>query len=1157
MSSKIGDKYRKFTDREHILEVPETYTGPMEKTDYNTFVFNDDGDKIIQKDIQIIPGLYKLFDEGVVNCRDHQVRMARDIEDGKENCIPVTNIEIAIEDNVVSMMNDGNGIDVVKHPEFDMWVPEMIFGHLRTSTNYNKNKKKIVGGKNGFGFKLVLIWSSWGKIETVDHVRGLKYVQEFENNLSVIHKPKITKTKRKPYTKVYFKPDFARLKLNGFDKDMMNMLKRRVYDIAAVTDKNVKVKYNNSIIPVKHFQQYIDLYIGTKSEKQRCYEKANERWEFAVTITPIDEFCQVSFVNGIFTKDGGKHVDYITDKIVRKLVNYIKKKKKITVKKSTIKEQIMLFLRCDIENPSFNSQTKDYLSTVSGKFGSTCDVSDKFIEKVAKLGIMDRACALTQVKELNQAKKTDGSKKSSIHGIPKLIDANYAGTKKSNLCTLILCEGDSAKAGIVSGLSNEDRNYIGIYPMRGKMLNVRGKSQTVVSKNKEITEIKKILGLKNGIEYTPEMVKTDLRYGKIVFMTDQDLDGIHIKGLGINLFDSLWKSLIYVPDFIGFMNTPILKARKGKQQIVFYNDGEYEQWKSNNDVKGWKIKYYKGLGTSTGEEFKEYFRNRKIVTFKCDSSKKEANELIAIDMAFNKERTVDRKKWLGAYNRKTFLDTNKNSITYDEFIKKELIHFSKYDCDRSIPNLMDGLKISQRKILFSAFKRNLVNEIKVAQFSGYVSEHSAYHHGEASLVTAIIAMAQDFVGSNNINIFEPKGQFGSRLAAGKDSAAGRYIFTNMSPITRLIFKPEDDMVLDYLDDDGTPVEPIYYAPIIPMTLVNGSVGIGTGFSTDIPSYNPVTIVKYIKGKINNVNVDDIEFKPFYRGFKGKIEKIDNTKYLFKGCYEILNKSNVRITELPVGVWTDSYKAYLETLINGDKVKYLKTYKCNSSKTEVDITVTFLPGVLEKIKSSGAAEYGCSKLEKLLKLYNTKTTTNMHLFNENEQLCKYNNVKDIIDHFIDVRKGIYVKRKEYQINKLRHDACILSNKARFITETLEDIIDLRKKNKQTVIELLKSREFDIIDEDQDYKYLVKMPMDSVTKENVEKLIRERDSKLRELEDLERKTCNELWIDDLTELEKYLLKQYNYVDDVNIKVKSSSNVKNKVVKKIKKKKLVVKK
>jgi DNA topoisomerase-2 len=458
------------------------------------------------------------------------------------------------------------------------------------------------------------------------------------------------------------------------------------------------------------------------------------------------------------------------------------------------------------------------MNTPSSKFGSKCDVSDKFIEKVAKMGVMDAALQLTEVKENKAAKKTDGSKSKSIRGIPKLTDANWAGTDKSKDCIIIFCEGDSAKAGIISGLSSEDRNIIGVYPMKGKILNVRGEPTKKIMENKEITEIKKILGLETGKKYESiQDVYKCLRYGKVLFMTDQDLDGSHIKGLGINLFQSEWPTLANIPGFIGFMNTPILKAHKGSVELNFYNDGEYNTWKEENDTKGWKIKYYKGLGTSTGKEFREYFEKKKLVGFERTEKSDDA-----IDMVFNKKRADDRKDWLKYYDREAYLDTSKTNVSYEEFIDRELIHFSKYDCDRSIPNLMDGLKISLRKILFSAFKKNLTTEIKVAQFSGYVSEHSGYHHGEASLNAAIVGMAQNFVGSNNINLFMPNGQFGTRLQGGKDSASERYIFTQLNMITRSIFPSSDDAILEYLNDDGLSVEPIYYAPIIPMVLVNGS-----------------------------------------------------------------------------------------------------------------------------------------------------------------------------------------------------------------------------------------------------------------------------------------------------------------------------------------------
>jgi len=1144
-SSTLSKQYQKKTDKEHILDNPDTYIGSVENVDSTIWLYNNE--KIITKSINYIPGLYKLFDEGVVNCRDHVIRMQQQKTSG--TAFQVNKIEINVDDDgTIHMLNDGNGIDVAKHPEYDLWIPEMIFGHLRTSTNYNKDEKKIVGGKNGFGFKLVLIWSLFGEIETVDHIRKLKYVQKFSNNLDNIEPPIITKCSAKPYTKVSFKPDYIRFGIPSLNDDMKQLFHKRVIDISAITPKNVKVKFNNELIPVKSFEQYIDLYIGTKTENVRVYENPNDRWEYCVALSPSHEFQHVSFVNGIHTSKGGKHIDYILNQITKKMVTFIEKKRKVTVNANTIKEQLFLFVRCDIENPAFDSQTKDYMNTPMSKFGSLCTISDKFIEKLAKMGVMDGACALTEVKENKVAKKSDGSKTRIIKGIPKLIDANWAGTSKSSECTIIFCEGDSAKAGIVSGLSSEDRNIIGIYPMKGKILNVRGEATKKIMENKEIIEIKKILGLEAKKEYDENNIKRTLRYGRVLFMTDQDLDGSHIKGLCINLFQSEWNSLSKISNFIGFMNTPILKAKKSNKTLLFYNDGEYNKWKKENDTTGWKIKYYKGLGTSTGSEFKEYFQNKKIVTFDysgdvCDN---------AIDKVFNKKRADDRKEWLSSYNRDLYLDTNNDTVTYNDFIDREMIHFSKYDCDRSIPNMMDGLKISLRKILYSAFKKNLTNEIKVAQFSGYVSEQSGYHHGEASLNAAIVGLAQNYVGSNNINLFDPNGQFGTRLQGGKDSASERYIYTQLNRITRSIFPNADDNILRYLDDDGTPVEPIFYAPIIPMVLVNGSKGIGTGFSTEILPYHVPKLVNYLKCRLNKTSVEGITFTPHYEGFNGRIQTIEKGKYLIVGKYAVLPDKRVRVTELPIGTWTDDYKQYLETLMEttdkkGKKITpIIKEYDDMSKSTNVDIIITFNEG-LSQILETNTVEHDCNGLEKLLKLYTTVSTSNMHMFDHKECLKKYDNVPDIIDDYFGPRLQMYDDRKKYQLETLLKELTVMNNKQRYIQEILDETLDLRRKSKDVILEMMKEKGYDIINEDSDFKYLLKMSMDSVSEESVEKIIKALTETQEKYDKLFDTSIQQLWLNDLEHFEsEYVL----YVDER--KKLNDSDSDSKVAKKIKKKK-----
>jgi DNA topoisomerase-2 len=1129
----IESQYQKLTDREHVLLKPGMYIGDIEYTDQTTYVRDPTTDTIVSREVKMNPGLLKIFDEVLINARDQVVRLTSRPTPSPH---PVTCISVDItDDGLITVTNDGEGVDVVKHTEHDMWVPEMIFGHLRSSANYGSDKR-IVGGLNGYGSKLAFIWSTDSSVETVDHTRGLKFKQSFGKNLESRGKPSVTKTKVKPYTTITFRPDYARFGVDmvgGLPAGIKSVFERRVYDIAAVTEKQVRVKYNGTALPVKTFEQYIDQYIGAKADAPRTYESGDERWEYAVALSPTEEFEQVSFVNGIYTSKGGKHVDYVVGQITRKLIAYIETKKKVKVKASTIKEQLMVFVRCDIVNPAFDSQTKDYLGTPSTKFGSSCTVSDKFIDKIAKMGVMEASLSLTQAKDNSKAAKdTDGVKKRTITGIPKLIDANLAGTDRSAECTLILCEGDSAKAGVVSGLSREDRARFGVYPLKGKLFNVRGEMAKRIGENKEITEMKKILGLENGKRYTADNVGGCLRYGKVLFMTDQDLDGSHIKGLGLNLFENQWNTLVRIPGFIGYMNTPILKAKKGSEVKQFYTDAEYELWRESVGAAvadTWKVKYFKGLGTSSAAEFKEYFKDQKIVTFSHSGDASSD----AIDMVFNKMRADDRKGWLESYDRELAMDLTKTSVSFEEFIGREMIHFSVYDNSRSLPNVMDGLKISLRKVIFAAFKKKLTTEIKVAQFTGYVSEHSGYHHGEASLNGAIVAMAQNFVGSNNINLFQGNGQFGTRLQGGSDSASERYIFTLLNTATRHIFPEADDEILTFLKDDGTPVEPIHYAPIIPMLLVNGSKGIGTGFSTEILSHDPRQIIQHLKTRLSG-GATPGTIKPHYQGFTGRIDDISApdapAKYLIRGKYEVVATDTVHVTELPVGYWTEDFKQYLESLqdTNGKKLfggkPAIREYADMSTDTVVDFTVKFQKGLLMKLQKetkdmseNPEVIHSVDGIEKLLKLTTTKYTTNMHAFDHKECLKRYSSIYDIVDDHYKVRLDLYGVRRQAMIVRLERELAIITNKVWYIEGTLDDTIDLRRKSKEEIRALLSS--FDTFG-DEDRKYLTQMPMSSVSKESVERLNAEKEKKQTEHDDVVNTQPPQMWLRELVALEAVL-------------------------------------
>ena len=1167
----IEEEYKKYTHHQHILEIPDTYVGSIDKTKDSFWLLNDKKDGMEWSEIEVIPALYKIFDEILVNAYDHFIRSKMNNAKNSDVLL-VKNIKVNInnETSEISVYNDGEGIPVDIHSEYKIYLPEMIFGNLLTSSNYNKNEKKITGGKNGYGAKLANIYSSRFTIETQDRIHKKKYFQVFEENMTQIKKPNVNSCyNKKGYTIISFIPDLKRFGIQKLTDDMIRLIERRTYDIAACTDNNVSVYFNDNLITYKSFEKYVDLYIGDKKETTRSFESVNDRWEIAATISPSDKFEHISFVNGISTGKGGKHVEYITNQIVNKLSEIIKKKTGVIVKKNFVKENLIVFVKSIIEDPSFDSQVKDTMTTPSSKFGSECKVSDKFIQKLSKCGIIEKAVSLTNLKDNKSMSKTDGKKRNTLRGIPKLDDANFAGSNKSREACLILTEGDSAKTMAISGLSVVGRDKYGVFPLRGKLLNVKDAPSQKISDNEEITNLKKIIGLQSGKEYDN---LNDLRYGKIMIMTDQDHDGFHIKGLLFNLFHSLWPSLLKQDKFICSMITPIVKVTKGKTVLSFYNEKDYLHWKEeNNNGQGWNIKYYKGLGTSNSKEAKEYFQSMNVIDYNWNDDSHES-----LDLAFNKERADDRKKWLSNFDEENLLDTKEKSVTYDQFIHGELIQFSKTDLERSLPSMVDGLKESQRKVLFGTFKRNLKSEVRVAQLAGYVSEHAAYHHGEASLHSTIINMAQDFVGSNNINLLVPEGQFGTRLMGGKDSSAPRYIHTYLSNITQSIFPKEDFPILEYSDDDGIQVEPLYYTPIIPMILVNGSIGIGTGFSTNIPCFNPQEIIQQIKNKLNGGQILDI--KPWYRNFKGTIEKITPNKYLSKGKYRKIKNNVIEVYELPVGMWTDDYKAYLETILYDNeivkkskdgkekKIKKtgpLKNYTNHSTESTVSIILEFMPDVFEEWEKD-TTDYGSfTKIEKELKLTTSKYTnmSNMYLFDGSDHIKKYLTITEIIEDFYTVRLDTYEKRRVYELDKLNAHLNVISARYRFILEFINDEIVITKRKKVDVYHDLETRsypkynsKFVLMDMDSSdsehiyYNYLIKMSIDSLTEEKLEELSKEIDNTKCQIDYLEKITPSELWKIELDKLSEQYDKIYSELNED----KSVSHSNNTVSKKLKLKK-----
>ena len=1511
---KDNETYSAMEHKQHILQVPDTYIGSVEPTTLeNVWICNSDN-VFLNKDIEASPGFYNIFNEILNNAADQCTRTREYFK--SDNTVQITtSIKVIVneETGIISIFNDGDGIPVKEHEEKKIMIPELVFGQLLTSSNYDKNKKKTWGGKNGYGSKVTSIFSKMFEVETVDHRRGKKFKQIWEDNMSTPkNKAKVTSFKGKAYTKITFLPDYSRFGMpDGLKGDVIDLIRKRVYDIAGCTPSTVSVYFNNYKIPVRDFSQYVEKYIGKQKDVKRVYEKPNEFWEIIACASTDGNHQQVSIVNGICTINGGKHVDYVSNKICNELVKKVNGKNKTgDIKTSHVKNNLWVFINSLIVNPSFSSQTKEALTTPVANFGSKCELSEDFIKRLAKTEIIERAKLLKSVHDKSGLSKSDGKKTKNIRGIPKLDDANWAGTEKSNQCTLILTEGDSAKALVTSAIGVIGRDKYGVFPLRGKLLNIRDASDKQITGNAEIQNLKKILGLQQSTKSVKE-----LRYGKILILCDQDVDGIHIKGLLMNMFASTWEHFL-PEDFLVTMYTPLVKVRKGDKIIqVFYNQQDYEKWKNNQQsLNGLNIKYYKGLGTSSKSEAKEYFTDFNLVQYNwCDESQN------ALTLAFDKKLANKRKKWLSLYNKNDFVNPLDKNITYKVFVDKELIHFSNYDNHRSIPSFCDGNKPGQRKVLFTCFDKNLNKEKKVAQVASDVSGYSAYHHGEVSLEGTIVGMAQNFIGSNNINLLFPSGQFGcidpntpvllwdssikkarditigdnligddgtmrtvskitsgiddmykisngnmdnyivnshhiltisysghksifwkestkswtmtyfddknkcvksktfrtslisdskhfnksklnkekayekiidfsntipdnnifdinvqeylklpkhvkhhikgvlnksvvewkeqdvdidpyilglwlgdgmsscsafssidieiikewaiwldkigceavhcenynkresahyyirrrgsknhggyaigdsknsssickgcltgprtlstcdwvfnkkeinyeckgtningdkainlnpfkelfkknnlfknkhipikyiinskenrlkllagmidtdgslrkqknqysyhifqnisrkhlleslriiagslgyrskiskpskdgiltlmisgykleeiptkvsrkqiktnknkitrnpmvhsirvthvgkgefcgwnidknerfllgdftithnTRIKGGKDCAQSRYIFTRLEKITKLLYKKEDEPLLNFLVEEGQNIEPEWYLPVLPMVLVNGAHGIGTGFSTHVPSFNPKDIIFNLKKMMDNQKIKPLI--PWYKNFKGNIiqKKVNGFKKWFtEGVWSFKSPTTMEITELPIGSWTDDYHQHLENLtINTSekdekkkKNQCIVNYKkCNDHDDEnIHLILTFKKEKLNDLKEDS------KKLKKILKLEESKScsVSNLHLFDPLGEIVKFNSPEAILRSYYRVRLPFYKKRKEYQIKYLEREIKYLLARIRFIKGIIDDNIHVSKRpNEEILIELRDKHNF---------------------------------------------------------------------------------------------------
>jgi DNA topoisomerase-2 len=584
MSKKIEDKYKKLTDIEHVILRPGMYIGSIKPHTATKWVLGEE--KMTQRELTYNPGFLKIFDEIITNSVDESKR-----EGSKLNTIKVT-----IKNDVISVWDNG-GIPVIKHQEHNEWIPEMIFSNLKAGSNFDDDDSRTWAGTNGVGSVLVNIYSKKFTISTCDGKN--QFDQTFTNNMRDRTEAKVVKGTKK-HTEITFATDFEKFGLENIDEDHYKMIEKRIYDLAAC-NPSLKIYFNGTLINLNSFEDYIKLY--TDDYFFECNK--NKTWSIAIAISE-NGFQQISFANSTETYDGGTHVDYVMSQIVTQLREFFLKKHKVDIKPTELKNHMTLFLDSTIINPSFSSQTKEKLITEVKEFGTTFDVSTKLVQSILKSEIVNSILDwIEQKKNADDNKlQRELNKKLSKIKVEKLIDAKGKDRWK---CSLGLFEGDSA-AGAFRKYRTADT--MGAFSLRGKFINVSEITNQKLVQNTEAVNLMAAIGLKLG---QPIELK-HLRYGKIFFYTDADVDGNAISALLINFFFKYWPE-IFERKMIYKVETPIVVAvprAKGKKKILFYSQTEYNEWADQNDLKTFEIKYKKGLAALVDDEYQDIINSPRL-----------------------------------------------------------------------------------------------------------------------------------------------------------------------------------------------------------------------------------------------------------------------------------------------------------------------------------------------------------------------------------------------------------------------------------------------------------------------------------------------------------------------------------------------------------------
>ncbi|RLM69324.1 DNA topoisomerase 2-like isoform X2 [Panicum miliaceum] len=990
-------------------------------------------------------------------------------------------IEFSTDDGYLTVGHNGRCMDFEVNGEMEgKSMPQLIFGGSNGNTNMadweEKFKSYRVNPAEPSLEQIIHMLSGELEIELKDAAKRAVYKQVLRSKTHQDMKPEIgSYDGSHNWSRVRFK--FFGTSTEGFEK----LLKTRLVEINATIANKVTIEYNDQTLDVKNFSQLVDVYPSMILEKRpdankRFCIKVGDQIELGITRSN-GAFTQYCFINGRRTKGDATNINLV----VKRILKHARKKDR-NVNEDELKSNMTLFMSC-LDAPS-DAEFNTRLSGLPDDFLNKCvdNISNIAWKKCEKMKALD--------------------------------DAIEAGGKNSMKCTLILAEGDSAKSFVMSGMGVLGREHYGVLSLMGKVENVRD-SDVKHSVSPIIRNIMNALGLDFEACYKTAY---KLRYGHVMFMMDQDADGIHTKGLLLNSFDKYWPSLLKIDRFLSDFTTPLVKeaAKNGGAEEIFYTMESFNRSDVKRDMDSWNITHIKGLGTLMAEEAKDYFANiydhRRYFKWsgEIDSS--------ALEICFAKYKLNARKIWilrtrslqLQSETEIVAVDPTEKFIKYHRFLDKEFSRFVIEDLLRSVPSMMDGLKTTQRKVLFAAMedlkekKRisdpSLLLHIRL-MIAGDVVCKTVYRHGRSSMKGTIIGMAQTFVGSNNVNLLKPRGQFGSRYEGGKDHSTAYYLFVELNDITKFIFRDDDKYLLEYLEEDGKLVQPKWYLPVVPMSLVNGTTGIASGWASNIPNYHMNDVInalfKLLRGPTIAEDSNSISLKPGYRGFKGRVEKSTDNEHgincTIYGCVTEISDTVIEINEIPPGRTIVEYKSFLQSLLpdasnrsESSKMKY-PTIECFQELHEDANNLRFRVS-LDKGNMMFAKNRGLLEVFNLVSRMSVET---LNLLDEMQKLRQFLNAEETLTAFYDMRLPYYAARKAKLLERMSNDMTRIDNTIMYL-EAL-DKGEIKQINRKKLIAKFTEKGYKAIPNDGDsgFDHLINLSCDELDVECVPNLMAERE------------------------------------------------------------------